>query len=97
MAGLRPPRRGTFNRTVKLADYNATPSIAHYVLIEPEAALVHVYSRGPHRDFNLRPQEFRGLDATVGLPAIGISLTMREIYDGLAVADALDDPDGDAA
>jgi Uma2 family endonuclease len=71
------------DRTIKLADYNATPSIAHYVLIEQGELLVHVYSRGPHGDFNLHPQEVRGSDGVVELPAIGISLAMSEIYDGL--------------
>ena len=79
------------DRTIKLADYNATPSIAHYVLVEQRAALVHVYSRGPHGDFNLRPREIRGLDGVVELPAIGISLTMTEIYDGLDDLDPIQD------
>ena len=69
------------DRTIKPADYNATPSIAHYVLIEQGAPLVHVYSRGPHGDFNLRPQAISGLDGVVELPAVGISLAMRDIYD----------------
>lgn len=81
------------DRTVKLADYNATPSIAHYVLIEPGEPLVHVYSRGPHGDFNLHPQEVRGLDEMVVLPAIGITLAMSEIYDGLDLPTASDNPD----
>lgn len=71
------------DRTIKLADYNATPSIAHYVLVEQAVLLVHVYSRGPHGDFSLRPQEVRGIDGVVELAAVGIALTMREIYDGL--------------
>ena len=71
------------DRTVKLADYNATPSIAHYVLVEPSESLVHVYSRGPHGDFTLRPDEVRGFDAAVELPAVKLSLPMAEIYDGL--------------
>jgi Uma2 family endonuclease len=71
------------DRTIKLADYNATPSIAHYALIEQGEPLVHVYSRGQHGDFNLRPQEVRGLDEVVELPAISISLAMSEIYDGI--------------
>jgi Uma2 family endonuclease len=71
------------DRTIKLADYNATPSIAHYVLIEQGEPLAHVYNRGPHGDFSLHPQEVRGLDGVVELPAIGISLPMSEIYEGL--------------
>jgi len=79
------------DRTIKLADYNATPSIAHYVLIEQDEPLAHVYSRGAHGDFNLRPAEIRGLDGVVDLPAVGLSLTMHEIYDGLEFDTA---PDG---
>lgn len=71
------------DRTIKLADYNATPSIAHYVLIEQGEPLVHVYSRGPHGDFNLRPQEVRKLDGVVELPATSISFATSEIYDGI--------------
>jgi Uma2 family endonuclease len=73
------------DRTLKLADYNATPSIAHYVLVEPSEPLVHIYHRGPHGDFNLRPQELRGLDARIELEATGLTLMMSEIYDGLDV------------
>ena len=65
------------DRTIKLADYNATPSIAHYVLIEQGEPLVHVYSRGPHGDFNLRPQEVRKPDGVVELPATSISFSAR--------------------
>ena len=71
------------DRTLKLADYNATPSIAHYVLVEPSQPLVHVYSRGPHGDFLLRPQEVRGLDGNLELPAVPLTLTMAEVYEGL--------------
>jgi Uma2 family endonuclease len=81
------------DRTIKLADYNATPPIAHYVLLEQRQPLVHVYSRGPHGDFNLRPQEIRGLEGVVELPAVGISLTMSEIYDGLELEPIQDDSD----
>jgi Uma2 family endonuclease len=80
------------DRTLKLADYNATPSIAHYVLIEPSEALVHVYSRGPHGDFNLRPEEVRGLNGVIRLPAVGIDLTMQEVYDGLEFGTAPEEP-----
>ncbi len=81
------------DRTIKLADYNATASIAHYVLIEQRARLVHVYSRGPHGDFNLRPQEIGGPEGVLELPAVGISLTMSEIYDDLELDPIQDEAD----
>jgi len=71
------------DRTLKLADDNATLSIAHYVLVEPSEPVVHIYDRGPHGDFNLRPQEVHRLDAGIDLQAVGLTLMMTEIYDGL--------------
>jgi Uma2 family endonuclease len=75
------------DRTNKLADYNATPSIAHYVLVEPSQPLVHIYSRGPHGDFLLRPEEIRGLDEAIELPGVPLTVTMGELYEGLDFGD----------
>jgi Uma2 family endonuclease len=71
------------DRTVKLAEYNSVPSIVHYVLVEQSEPLVHVYSRGPSGDFLFRPQEIKGLDGTIELPAVGISMAMAEVYERL--------------
>jgi Uma2 family endonuclease len=80
------------DRTIKLAEYNAVPSVAHYVLVEQSEPLVHVYSRGASGDFTIGPQEIRGLDGTFELPAAGISMTLAEIYEGVAF-DAEVDPE----
>jgi Uma2 family endonuclease len=71
------------DRTVKLAEYNAVSSIAHYVLVEQVEPLVHVYSRSTIGDFIIKPQETRGLDGAIELSAVGISITMAEIYEDL--------------
>ncbi len=71
------------DRTLKLGDYNATPSITHYILIEPSQPLAHLYSRGPHGDFLLRPQEIRGLDGALELPTVSLLLALAEVYEGL--------------
>jgi Uma2 family endonuclease len=81
------------DRTVKLAEYNAVPSIAHYVLVEQTEPLAHVYSRAPGGDFAIRPAEIRGLNGAIDLPAIGISLAMAEVYESL---DFDAEPDADA-
>jgi hypothetical protein len=52
-------------------------------LVEPSQPLVHVYSRGPHGDFLLRPQEIRGLDESIELAEVSLTLTMAEVYVGL--------------
>ena len=71
------------DRTVKLAECSAVPSIAHYVLVEQSEYPVHVYGRVGTGDFIIKPQEIRGLDGGFELPAIGISMSVAKIYEGL--------------
>jgi Uma2 family endonuclease len=68
---------------IKLRDYDATPSIRHYVLIAQTEYLVFVYTRGEAGGFSLRPREFRLLHEVVELDGVGLSMTLAEIYDGL--------------
>lgn len=72
---------------IKLRDYDATPSILHYVLIAQTEVLVFVYSRGPAAGFSLRAQEYRQLQDALELPGIGWSMTLAEIYEGLPLED----------
>ena len=78
------------DRTVKLWEYNELRTIAHYVLVEQSAPLLHVYSRGESGEFKLRPQEVRGLDGVVELSAVGVSLSMAEIYESLDFDSAIE-------
>ena len=71
------------DRTRKLADYNATPSIAHYVMVEQDEPLAYVYSRAHHGEFSVIPQEIKGLHAAIELPSVAIALTMAEVYEGI--------------
>lgn len=77
------PETQRLDRTIKLAEYNATPSIRHYVLIEPSEPLVNIYDRHHGGDFNLRPREVRGLDGMIELPTVPLTLAMDEVYEGL--------------
>lgn len=79
---LSPSTEGE-DRTVKLGEYNERRSVAHYVLVEQSAPLVHVYSRGETGEFRLRAQEVQGLDGVVELPAVQVSVSMAEIYEGM--------------
>jgi len=83
------PKTQKQDRTVKLAEYNAVPTIAHYVLVEQSEPLVHVYSRGGTGDFIIRPEEIEGLEGSLDLPAIGISMSMSEIYENIDFGDTV--------
>lgn len=68
------------DRTTKLAEYQALPSVMHYVLLEQDRAFVTVLSRsdGPWRHTLLGP------DGVLALPEIGVELPVAELYEGLA-------------
>ncbi len=70
---------------IKLRDYDATPSIRHYVLIAQTEYLVFVYSRADSGNFSLRPKELRQPGKSVELPDLGLSLTLAEIYEGIGL------------
>lgn len=75
------------DRTRKLADYNATPSITHYVLVEQDEARVYVYARAAHGEFSVVPQEIVGLSGSIDLPSAGISIGMAEVYEAIPLPD----------
>jgi len=43
------------DRTVKLSEYNSVKTIQHYVLVEQEKILVHVYTRDESGNYNFTP------------------------------------------
>lgn len=74
------------DRTRKLADYDATPTIAQYVLVQQEEPLAYVYSRAAHGGFSVIPVEVSGIDGEIDLPSVGISLAMADVYEGIVFA-----------
>jgi Uma2 family endonuclease len=55
--------------------YLTLPSLAHYVIVAQDAVEVMVFSREAEL-----PARFDRLDVSVGLPGLGISLPLAEIY-----------------
>jgi Uma2 family endonuclease len=68
------------DRGEKRREYQRLPSLAHYVLIDQAVARVEVYTRSEGRWLF---QEIEGLDATLPLDAIGVTLPLAELYDGV--------------
>ncbi|KAA2235816.1 Uma2 family endonuclease [Salinarimonas soli] len=57
--------------------YRQLPSLRHYVLVTRDRPLVEVFDRAGEVWTN---RELEGLDAALDLPAIGVSLPLRDIY-----------------
>lgn len=74
---LSPATRAT-DYTVKPVDYGSVPTVAVYLLVDPDEPRVDVLRRV---DGVLTPlPQLEGLDAIIALPELGIDLSLAEIY-----------------
>ena len=68
------------DRIVKAREYQATPSVQRYVMLEQDSIGATVYARS--RD--TWTHEILIADSVLTLPEIGIELPLAELYEGLA-------------
>ena len=76
------PGTRDFDTFEKLGEYKAVASLDHIVFVEPDAAQVAHWIRDPDRNWERHIIE--GLDESLDLPDLGVSLPLREIYEGVA-------------
>ncbi len=70
------------DRLLEPRDYAAVPSLRHYVVVEQAFIGLSLYSRaGPEAPWTV--ETITELDASLVLPALGIELPVREVYDGV--------------
>lgn len=72
-------RTASIDRFTKAAEYWTVSSISHYVILEQTKAAAVILNRGPD---GWRRVVVPGTGA-IDLPAIGLSLPLAELYDGL--------------
>ncbi len=75
------PTTSGFDVTVKLAEYQTLASLDYILFIDTEMPSAHLYRRGDDRSWS--NEVFKGLDAALDLPKLGVRLTLAEVYDGL--------------
>ena len=80
VAEVLSPTTRDFDTFEKLAEYKQVATLDYIVVVEPNAPLVAVWSRGQGSWVR---HILEGLDAGVDMPAIGIALPLAEIYDGI--------------
>jgi Uma2 family endonuclease len=76
------------DRIVKAREYQATPSVQRYVMLEQDGVNAVVYARSG----DTWTHEILVADSILALPEIGVSLPLAELYEGI-VFEA--EPDGD--
>ena len=86
------PSSVRIDRVVKLREYQAVPSIRRYVVIEPDAAAITVFSR------NNEGETFRATGLTeedvLQLTEIDVEIPVAAIYEGIVFADMQDKTPG---
>ena len=79
---LSPSTAGV-DRVRKNFEYSATPSIRHYVMLEQSAMAATIFSR----DGSDWVGHLRHGDVDLALPALGLTLPLREAYEGVELPD----------
>jgi len=80
------PSTAEYDQTEKRWLYQAIPSLRQLVYVSPSEAKVELVTR--ESDQSWRSLFLTGLDASLALDCLDLSLPMAEIYDGIDVAEA---------
>ena len=86
------PSTAAQDRIVKAREYQATPSVQRYVMLEQDriGATVHVRAQDGWSVLVLKDED------TLAMPEIGLSIPLAEFYEGLEFeADSVEDHDND--
>lgn len=78
------------DRTKKLTEYRALPSVQRYVMLEQDQVLATVITR-VETGWNLETLDAAG---TLSMPEIGVEIAMTELYEGLELPPLPEDPSG---
>jgi Uma2 family endonuclease len=78
------PTTRDFDTIGKLEEYKLVESLERIVVIEPNTPEVIIWVRGTDRSW--RKAISRGLDQEIDMPEIGVTLSLKEIYDGVAIS-----------
>jgi len=81
------------DRIVKLREYQAVPTIRRYVIVEPDAIAITVFSRD-HEGETFRATGLAE-DDTLQLTEIGIDIPVAAIYEGIDFEDTQDKNPGE--
>jgi Uma2 family endonuclease len=75
------PTTRDFDTIGRLDEYKLIESLARIIVIEPNAPEVIIWARGADRSW--RKAVRQGLDQEIDMPEIGVTLPLKEIYDGV--------------
>jgi Uma2 family endonuclease len=75
------PNTRTFDPFRKLVEYQSIEGLRHILLVDTEAPQIDMVSRQP--DGTWSPTPYEGLDAVIDPTAIGASLRLSDVFEGI--------------
>ena len=75
------PSTRQIDRFRKLEEYKSVPTIRHILLVEPSQAATKLYRRETEAWTSI---DIVGLDAAIEVAELGLSLPLRDLYEGLS-------------
>ncbi len=79
------PSTEAYDRGLKAGNYRRISSLEAYVLVAQDSVSIELHERQPNGDWLLH--DVRGLDQSLKITAINITLPLSEIYDGVDFAE----------
>jgi Uma2 family endonuclease len=73
------PSTEKYDRGLKLQHYRAIITLQEYILVDQSQVRIEQYTRQDNEVWTVR--DHQSLDAEITIPSIGVSLSMRRIYD----------------
>ena len=73
---------------VKPAEYLALLSLEAYIIASQDEATCRVWTRSDNREFSDDPITVTGLDKSIDIPALSLSIPLADIYRGLSLKPA---------
>jgi Uma2 family endonuclease len=75
---------GWIDQSLKLRDYDATPTIRTYALISQDELRAMVYTRDTDGRLGIHSAVLlEGIEASIDIPALGLTLPFAALYEGL--------------
>ena len=78
------PSSKDYDRGTKFNLYRDIPTLKEYILVDSESISVEAFAINDHSKWELT--EYKNIDDTLALNAIGISIDLNDIYEGVSIA-----------
>ena len=76
------PTSADYDRGTKFEEYKSIPTLTDYLLVAQDRP--HIIRRTRHDPNTWHETDFDSLDATIRLDSLGVSIELREVYEGLS-------------